>query len=248
MDLLIFGGQSNMQGQTSACPCDSPVEDAQEYCFLSDSFRPLRHPVGEDMPQGLLLGAHEGCGTLVPDFCRAYQQYRPGKTTVVHAARGATTVADWHPDGARFRMAMEKIIACKNALGEIPEKIYYIWLQGESDALAGTSSEEYFRRLVCYKNALKEQAGIDRFGIIRVGYFTHCYMQNSNQNDEAIMEAQERAVREDADFCMLTRVASWVSMDARFMNPAEIGHYNNMGMALLGAVAGETLGRIAVEQ
>ena len=58
LDILIFGGQSNMQGQTEALPIpNEPVDGASEYRYLTDSLIPLQHPVGELIGDSLLLVA-----------------------------------------------------------------------------------------------------------------------------------------------------------------------------------------------
>ena len=50
MDIIIFGGQSNMQGQTEGLPQENePVAGALEYRYLTDECIPLQHPVGEDV-------------------------------------------------------------------------------------------------------------------------------------------------------------------------------------------------------
>ena len=48
-DIIIFGGQSNMQGQTDYLSECEQVQDAVEYRFLTDSFVPLKNPTGEDI-------------------------------------------------------------------------------------------------------------------------------------------------------------------------------------------------------
>ena len=48
-DLILFAGQSNMQGQTEQLLDADPVQGAQEYRFLSNTFVPLRDPVGENI-------------------------------------------------------------------------------------------------------------------------------------------------------------------------------------------------------
>lgn len=68
VDLLIFGGQSNMQGQTESDPSDKPVEGAKEFKLLSKTFVPLKNPVGEDI--GELLGARLARSV----FCRKLSQ------------------------------------------------------------------------------------------------------------------------------------------------------------------------------
>ena len=155
MDVLIFGGQSNMQGQTESLPPGEPVAGAFEYRHREGILVPLAHPVGEDFGD-LLLGAHEGHGSLLPAFCRAYREVCKETVVAVHAAKGATTRADWSPSGKRYAFACEKIRAGLRAAAEREKirKVFYIWLQGESDALAGTGETAYLSMLAAYKNAL----------------------------------------------------------------------------------------------
>ena len=59
--------------------------------------------------------------------------------------------------------------------------------------------------------------------------------------DEAIMEGQERLVREDPDFVMLTRICPEISLQGRWINPFEEGHYNNAAMTVIGTEAAKAL-------
>ena len=218
VDLLIFGGQSNMQGQTEAELAEPPVEGAREYRILTDSLRPLRHPVGEDIGE-LLLGAHLGRGSLVPYFAAAY-------------------IAETGKE--RYAKTIEKIGAAKRKCSGI-EKVYYIWLQGESDALAATEEKSYRESLVRYKNDLKADAGIDSFMIIEVGYFASHF--GGREKDEKIMRAQEEVCREEEDFVLLTDITKKLSLDERYTNPEAVGHYNNAAMKIIGETAGKAAAR-----
>lgn len=240
MDLLIFGGQSNMEGQTSCIPEDlRPIPGAMEYKLKSHAYAPLQHPVGEDF-EPFLGGACFGMGNMVPDFVDVYRKYRRSLVAVVHAAQGATNIDQWSPDGAIYQKAKEKIDDCLRTCQPEPiEHRYYIWLQGESDAIRGLDEEEYLAKLIAYKNSLKADFGIEKFGIIRVGYF--CY--DESWKDEAIMRAQERACQIDEDFLMLTRITSTLSHDKRYLNPQASGHFDNAGLAVIAAEAARTLGK-----
>lgn len=235
MDILIFGGQSNMEGQTECLPLpNEPMDGVLEYRFLTNSAVPLVHPVGEDMNPAI-EGANDGFGSLLPDFCKTYRRITGREVLAVHAAQGATRIDEWLPGIDRYAIALEKILAAEKYAGR-PDAVCYVWLQGESDAIAKVPGEVYLERLVAYKNALKRDAGIGLFGIIRVGYFT-----DQPQYDEAIMEAQEEACRIDPDFVMLTRITSSLSRDPAFINPTAAGHYNNRAMTLIGEEAGDAL-------
>lgn len=250
IDILIFGGQSNMQGQTEGIPCPNHIIDhALEYRYLSDSFVPVKHPVGEDIEGDLLWGAHR-CGSLVPDFCRAYTESIGHEVVAIHAARGNTALHEWLKGTPRYDCAVQKIkagIQKAKSIGTIGN-IYYIWLQGESDTLSYTTSDAYKQMLTTYKNDLKEDVGIHAFGIIEVGYFcsrvswlTDRTLNEARACDEQIMQAQEQIVLEDSDFIMLTQVCKTLSLDPTYINPNADGHYNNAAMTIIGTEAAKAL-------
>lgn len=237
MDLIFFGGQSNMEGQTEGVPLDTaPVDGALEYRYKTREFVPLKHPVGEDIPP--LCPANYGFGSLLPDFCRTYVRYSGNKVAAVHAARGATNIDEWQPDTELYQKAVEKQRAAITDLGEMPEHIYYVWLQGESDAIRKLSGDEYLEKLTILKNALKRDCDIDKFAIIRVGYFA------GDEADEVIMHAQERAAEIDPDFIILTRITAALTKNSDYINPEAAGHYNNRAMLLLGTDAAYTLATV----
>ena len=251
VDVLIFGGQSNMQGETEGIPANNaPVENALEYRYLTDSLVPLQHPVGEDLEDGQLWAADKGAGSLLPDFCRTYTELTGRKVVAIHAARGDTCVRQWLKKTTRYACALKKIKAGIQKAGQLGKigNIFYIWLQGESDAIYFTSADSYIQSLTAYKNDLKQDAGIHKFGIIEVGYFCSIvdWMTNRSHQeavacDEEIMEAQERITREDDDFVLLTQICKKLSRDPEYLNPYAQGHYNNKAMAVIGTEAAKTL-------
>jgi hypothetical protein len=59
------------------------------------------------------------------------------------------------------------------------------------------------------------------------------------------MKAQERAVAEDKDFVMLTRICPKLSTKKRCLNPKEHGpHYNNKTLSKIGKKAGKKLSKV----
>ena len=245
MDVLLFGGQSNMRGTSRSFPQDViDFDDVYEYRFNTKSVQLLKHPCGEHIGEDLLHRASDGNGCMIPDFCRAYKIARPVKIMTAHVAKGGSMLWEWEKGCERYNAARDKMLeAIKEAEKIEPvEHIYYMWLQGESDAVYRTSEDEYYKRLIDYKNALKEDLHIEKFGIIRVGYFS----KEDEEYDHAIQRAQERCVKDDEDFLMLTRVCEFLSKDKFFINPEHRGHYNNNALAIMGNIAGEYLSRYAI--
>ena len=260
VDLIIFSGQSNMQGQTEQLITDGPVPGATEYCFLSDSMIPLEDPVGEDITrtrgQGMpfrkdtnqvdwvyshLTGSCVyGHTSLVPAFCRAYREQTGNDVVAVHAAKGSTLIAEWMPGTIAYGLLVDKALAAIKKVRETSTlgRIFFVWLQGESDAIVHSSAAYYREALLVLQNALKEALGLHCFGIIRVGRFAN------NSWDDAIMAAQEEVCEMSTDFQMLTRLTTELNQQPEFMNPYARGHYNAAGLIRLGQDAGTALGKI----
>ena len=254
MDILIFSGQSNMQGQTESLPePNEAVEGAFEYRFADDALVTLRHPCGEFLGDDLLLGADSGHGSMIPDFCREYVRVTNRRVTAIHAAKGGTAVCEWQKGSARYDLAVRKILAGIEKAREVEPigHIYLIWHQGESDAINRTSKEEYIRLLTKFKDDLKADVGIERFGVAKVGYFAGVVFwlkdrtrEAGKLDDEIIMEAQEALCASDEDFVMLSRLCPELSLNEEYLSPFAPGHFNNKGQKLIGEDAARTLASI----
>ncbi len=266
-DLIIFGGQSNMQGETDSFPAtNDPVESAFEYRFLTDSLVPLKHPVGENldldgnefpldysiMPQSLwrdptatLAGYDINndyiSASMLPDFCRAYIEVTGRNVVAVHTAKGATTIEYWQTGGGAYNVLVKKT---KAAIEKVqPEHIYFVWLQGESNALERMPKEEYKRQLNMLNTSLRADLGIEKFGMIQVGEFAILVSEDRVKYDFEIINAQKEICLENDDFLMLTTVTEQLTKIPSYMNPKARGHYNYEGQKIIGTFAGNALGR-----
>lgn len=252
-----------MQGQTEALSETETVENAEEYRFLTDSLVPLRNPVGENIRYDGSAGetftetcdpaawlASHGLGSacyghtnLVPAFCRAYLAVTGGQAVAVHAAKGSTEVKDWLPDTQGYVMLTRKAKAAirKTAAKGTVGKIYFIWLQGESDAVFSNAKASYKHQLTCLGDALRRDLGIDKFGVIRVGRFT------GDARDDEIIMAQDELCREHPHFLMLTELATELGGSPEYMNPYVGGHYSAAGLEKLGTAAGDAMGQYRIQ-
>ncbi len=243
-DIIIFSGQSNMQGQTESCPPKIPVDGALEYRYLKDELIPLCHPVGEVIDGDLLWEAYEGKGSLIPDFCKSYIVQTGHEVVAVHAARGATQIYEWLSPKPRFNTFIKKCEAAISKVRQIDEigSIYLVWLQGESDALASVTTLDYKKMLKKFKDSVFEKLPVDAFTIIRVGKFAETAV-GKGENDLEIIRAQEELGKTD-DFILLTRITGeCTKLPEKWINPNYIGHYNNAAMEVIGTRAGENLGK-----
>lgn len=260
VDLIIFGGQSNMQGQSERLSNSDIVEKAYEYRYLEDELVPLRNPVGENIRTDKTSGiAHQKGGdgqkwlrehvtgwsasghtNLVPEFCKAYTRVASTKVVAVHVAKGSTQIDYWLPGTVGYQMIVEKAKAAIRKASHMYEidQVFFVWFQGESDAIARVRKQEYMERMECLNDGLKESLGIETFGVIRVGRFA------CDERDQEIIDAQDEICEKNKDFIMLTRLAAEMNKTAQYMNPDVPGHFSAEGLELLGKTAGEVLGNM----
>ena len=245
-----------MQGQSETLSEHDIVKDAYEYKWLTDELVPLQNPVGENITYSMEQGydvmqntnipawrdehvfgaACYGNTNLVPSFCRIYTEITKRQVLAVHAAKGSTRISEWLPEAPIYDVLIRK---ARGAIQKVnPERTFFVWLQGESDAIASVAKDDYKADLHVLCDALKADLGINLFGIIRVGRFTN------DDRDLEIISAQDEICREDEDFVMLTDIATELNQKNEYMNPNIKGHYNAKGLELLGNAAAKTLGKI----
>ena len=254
VDIIIFGGQSNMQGQSERLSENRIVDDAYEYKFIDDVLVELKNPVGENitytkecgteilestslkcwLENHLTGSACYGNTNLVPEFVIGNTKQ---KVVAVHISKGSTQIADWMPETLGYEIIKEK---ASSAIKKVKEKysidkIFFVWLQGESDAIAGNSKAYYKEKLYELFENLKKDLKVNKFCIIRVGRFT-----NDNRDMEIIC-AQDEICRENNDFIMLTEIATQLNESPEYMNPSVAGHYSAAGLEKLGMEAGKAL-------
>ena len=239
-----------MQGQSEALTSTEIVPDSYEYRYLTNKIIPLKNPVGEDITynktqgyrfdnetnQQEWLDSHVtgsscyGYTNLVPEFCRAYTKISGKQVLAVHIAKGSTVIGDWIPGTAGYQIIVEKSLAAITSVKskEDVNSIYFIWLQGESDAICGNSKEYYKEKITELNEALKKDVGIKKFGIVRVGHFTN------DERDSEIISAQDEICNEKDDFIMLTNIATKLNEQSEYMNPYVSGHYSAKGLEKLG--------------
>ncbi len=253
MDVIIFMGQSNMQGSTGEYDYSRPVKNGFEYKFYDNKIVPLVNPVGEFIGDDLLCGSGGNGGSLVPYFVKEYSKRKKTEVVAIHAARGGTRVAEWLKGTERNEVAIKKIKAGIEKVKEIStiDNVFVVWLQGESDATDFLSTSEYEERLIKLKNDLKSEFSFSKFAIISTGYFTPYAFwvkgtfEEKKKADEDIMKAQENVCNKDSDFVYLTNVCKKLSVNKKYLNPKESGpHYNNRGMKIIGKKAGKALSKI----
>ena len=263
IDVIIFSGQSNMEGETECLLDDSVIEGAIEYRYLSDSLLPLHGYAGENLLYGMKEGYScvtgvdtgkwiddhvTGCPggghtNMVPQFCKHYIAETGMMTAAVHIAKGASVIEFWLPGNPGWDALCEKGHAAFRKIDEqyTVRRVYFVWLQGESDAIMGNSKDYYKEKITELAGHLKEEFGVAAFGVIRVGRFT------MDARDDVIITAQDEICAENDFFVMLSTAATALNETTEYMNPYAFGHYSAKGQEYLGREAGTALGKYAAE-
>ncbi|MBQ6677038.1 MAG: hypothetical protein IJM71_03220 [Clostridia bacterium] len=253
-DIIVFAGQSNMQGQSEKLLDGAAVPDAFEYKYATDSLVPLCDPFGEDLRYDgtagvaygdgtedgwhrlhVLGGAAYGHTTLVPAFCRVYTGSTGRRVVAVGAAKGAVTIDYFMRGSDGFDFLVRKTNAAKKHVTDPSGSVFLVWLQGESDAIDSTGKDEYLERIGRMSRDLKAEIGLEKFCVIRVGRFTN------DERDDEIIAAQDEICARDPLFLMLTDEATELNGIPEYMNPGVSGHFSAEGLRKLGSDAAAAL-------
>ena len=253
-DIIVFSGQSNMEGQTEKLLDDSVVPGAYEYKYATDSLVPLCDPFGENLlyngtagvpyedhmgmtwhAKHALGGSAYGNTTLIPEFCRVYIKETGREVTAVGAAKGAETIDYFMPGHAGYEILVKKTKAAIKKTKDFSGSVYLVWLQGESDAIIAKDKQTYKEQIKKAAHALADDIGLTKFGMIRVGRFTN------DERDDEIIKAQDEVCVEDDLFLMLTDEATKLNEMPEYMNPYVGGHFGALGLTKLGHDAALTL-------
>lgn len=257
MDIIIFSGQSNMQGQSEALTSTDQVPRAYEFKYTENCIVPLKNPVGEDithshekgfplmedtdfnswLTSNLTGSSCYGNTNMVPEFCRSYSEVTSSEVLAVHIAKGSADIAMWDEGSELYSLTVKKAAAAIKAAEKAggADRILLVWLQGESDAIYSHSRDYYKERLKKLQMSLFRDLGIEKFCVILVGRFT------GDSRDDEIIAAQRELCRDDGNFVMLTEIAEELYRDPVYMNPFVGGHYSAAGLELLGRTAGRAL-------
>ena len=117
VDLLAFMGQSNMAGRGVAAQAPA-VPEGHGYEFRAitapDRLSPLVEPFGqyEDKPDGIYEPGMKS-GSMVSSFVNAYYAETSTPVVGVSAAKGGSAIAEWLPEGAYYRDAVERVQRCE---------------------------------------------------------------------------------------------------------------------------------------
>ena len=176
VDLVIFMGQSNMAGRGVAAQ-SIVVEEGHGYEFRAISDPTQLYPVVE--PFGVnenhpTSGVSEKSktGSLVSAFIEGHYKYRQVPIVGVSCSVGGTATSFWAPNKKPLNDAIARHDSAKVWLeknGYTIERDYMVWLQGENDAVAEVTPNQYATNLTAIIEEMVAEAGVEFCAIIRIG-------------------------------------------------------------------------------
>ncbi|MCR5508374.1 MAG: hypothetical protein K6F34_06790 [Lachnospiraceae bacterium] len=151
VDLVLFMGQSNMSGTGGNAAYAPKVEQGHGYEFraISDPTRlyPIEEPFGvNENVQGAIADTAVGKkGSMVSAFANKYYELTGVPIVAVSASSGGRDTGFWMQDNvvADFSERYKRAQVWLESNDYYIRKQYVIWLQGESDAGEGLTTEKY---------------------------------------------------------------------------------------------------------
>ncbi len=168
-EVFIMCGQSNSANHGK--PAQSPPDDCVNVLNLNNG----RWSLATD-PQP---GASGAGGSPWPDFGTFLARRTGTPVAVISVGQGATTVAQWLPNGALY----QRILHAHNALKPTGGFRAILWHQGESDSLAATDAATYASRLT----TIIDQSRADTGFMVPWGVALASYHPSASATNKAVI-------------------------------------------------------------
>ncbi len=233
VDVILFSGQSNMQGAAGVASTQLPTEGtAWEYRASTNSIKTLTSDVGETTATSDAAMS----GSLVTSFAKEYVSKFDRKVMAVHSAKSGITSALWLPDGGILEAAESRY---NNAITYIEGSSYFtvgrrlfVWLQGESDMQYSDYKDTYKSNFLAIRDDIITNTDIEQFLLIRVGNSP----SRALSAVKPVVIAQNELAYEHSDIIMGTKSGYEMSFTPSLMKE-DMLHYNITALDALGKEA-----------
>lgn len=207
VDLILFSGQSNMTGRGTASLAPTLIDGAGYECkTVTDvnKLTPIAEPFGLGQDSGSMRDGDLRTGSMVTAFVNEY--YKRTKVPVVGVS--ATVVGSGRVSWSttHYKEAAKRLNKAQKALKKKGIKIrhiYMVYMQGENDGFAGSSTTEYKNSLKLLYQNMKKRTDVEACMIIRIGSYIP---QPSLYNH--VIKAQTQLCKTDEDFVLISAKAA----------------------------------------
>lgn len=246
IDLIFFAGQSNMSGCGGNYNYAPKVEEGHGYEFraISDPTRlyNIIEPFGanENVVNAIMDFPGQKNGSMVSAFANKYYELTGVPIVAVSASSGGTNTDFWLSQPVTYDLS-ERL---KRAQVWLESNDYYIrkqfviWLQGESDAIVGTTSEKYNDNM---DNIIRP---LFIGGVQKVFFITPGRTITNNHYFDDVIKAQLKMGKESGYYGVATTILSKVSSE--YM--VDEWHYNQSVLNLIGEEAAKSVAYYTMNQ
>lgn len=234
-DVFIVIGQSNaaVHGQTSQ---ESSFAWNKTFSAADQKWIPLSDPLpmASNWRMSEFGGASSAGGSIWPIFADIWSAKTGKPVGIINLAWGGTTAAHWLDQTSETYQSqtglneplLTRLIRVSNSIGGCQFK-NVLWHQGESDAIAGTSKENYKAQLRALRDKFVSSTGCNQPWVI-----AHASFLPQSMN---IPEVQMRAIRE-AQYELADGSSFMIGPDTDLMTSAKYRydtlHFSDAGMRL----------------
>lgn len=239
VDLVFFAGQSNMSGAGGNADYAPKVEEGHGYEFrtISDPTRlyPIVEPFGlnENAPLSIMDFPGGRKGSIVSAFANKYYEETGVPIVAVSASAGGTNTSFWlsAPVVADLEERRKRAQVWLESNDYYIRKQYVVWLQGESDAIVGVTSEQYNQNM---DNIIRP---LFIGGVQKVFFITPGRTIGRNQYFNDVIAAQLSMSKNSGYYGLATTILSAVSTE--YM--VDEWHYNQTVLNLVGEEAAKSV-------
>ncbi len=239
VDVVMFMGQSNMSGCGGDAEQAPAVKERAGYEFraISDPTKlyPITEPFGinENQIGGIIEYPGGKKGSLVSSFVNTYYEETGVPVIAVSASAGATTSEYWTRPAIvnDFVERHARVVVWLESNECSVRNQYVIWLQGESDADAGITAEQYSENM---DNIIRPLfiKGVQKVFIIRPGR-----IRDDMHFFDDIIQAQTQMCKSSTYYALASTMLS--GFDTTYM--VDQWHYCQTALNMLGEDAGRNV-------
>ena len=207
VDLILFAGQSNMTGRGDKNLAPKLTDGAGYECKTvtnPNKLTPVTEPFGLGQDRGTMNDGDLRTGSMVTAFVNEY--YKKTKVPVIGV--NATVVGSGRVSWSttHYKEAAKRLNTAQKAIKKKGLKIrhiYMVYMQGENDGFAKSSTKDYTQSLKLLYNNMKKLTDVEACMIIRVG----SYIPQPTLYDKVI-KAQTQLCKKDEDFVLISAKAA----------------------------------------
>lgn len=235
VDLILFAGQSNMTGRGNKDLAPKLTDGAGYECKTVtnvNKLEPVTEPFGLGQDSGSMQDGNLRTGSMVTAFVNEYYK----RTQVPVVGVSATVVGSGRVSWSttHYKEAAKRLNKAQKALkkkGIKVRHIYMVYMQGENDGFAKSTTKEYTKSLKLMYSNMKKRTDVEACMIIRIGSYIP---QPSLYNK--VIKAQTQLCKTDEDFVLISAKAA--SFSSSYYQEDGL-HLTQKGLNVLGKDAGK---------